>query len=331
MIMLQTLRFSHVQRLAALMTVVSLSACGACNCNVPGFTAAPVVGGVVSTPAPGGVVATPAPGVVVLPPGVVLPAPTPPPAALLCNQAAGAFALGPALTPFAILAAATVTNTGNTIVTYAAGAVTGSFNDDLIGVSPGTTVVGFYPPGTDTDGPSAIYAVGAGFSNIPAVPAAAQGALTTAYNTLAGMAATTVFPGGQDLSQAAVPGHPTGTLPPGVYKSASTMGILAGNLTLDGGGNAQSVFVFQAGSALNTTLNGGAGGNVILTGGASACNVYWQVGSSAVLGGATFFGNILALASVTLTTSTQFTGRALASTGAVTISTASLVTNPGGK
>jgi hypothetical protein len=109
------------------------------------------------------------------------------------------------------------------------------------------------------------------------------------------------------------------------------MGIVAGNLTLDGGGNPQSVFVFQVGSALNTVLNGGAGGNVILTGGASACNVYWQVGSSATLGGATFFGNVLALASVTLTTSTQFTGRALAGTGAVTISTASLITNPGGK
>ena len=87
--------------------------------------------------------------------------------------------------------------------------------------------------------------------------AAGQLALTTAYNTLAGIASTTVFPGGQDLSQAIVPGHPTGTLPAGVYASASSMGILAGNLTLDGGGNPQSVFIFQAGSALTTTLNGG--------------------------------------------------------------------------
>ena len=77
--------------------------------------------------------------------------------------------------------------------------------------------------------------------------------------------------------------------------------------------------------------NGAASGNVILTGGASACNIFWQVGSSAVLGGTTFFGNILALASVTLTSSTQFTGRALARTGAVTIATGTLVTNPGGQ
>lgn len=304
---------------AALVAIVSLAACGACNCNVPGYTA-----GVAALPGAGAV----PPGSVVIPPGVVPPAATPAPGVLSCNQAAGAFALGPALAPFALLAGTTITNTGNTIVTYASGAASGGFNDDLVGVSPGTAVVGFYPPGAVTDGPNAIYAVG--YNGNSAVPLAAEGALTTAYNTLAGEAATTVFPGGQDLSQANVPGYPTGTLPPGVYKSASTMGILAGNLTLNGNGNAQSVFVFQAGSALTTTLNAGAGGNVILTNGATACNVYWQVGSSAVLGGASFYGNVLAAASVTLTSATQFTGRALARSAAVTISTATLVTDPGG-
>jgi len=236
-----------------------------------------------------------------------------------------------ALAPFALLAGSTITNTGLTVVTYAPGATTGSFNDDLIGVSPGTAVTGFYPPGTDADGPSAIYATGAGYSNQPAVPLAAQNALTTAYNNFAGVASTATFPGGQDLSQASVPGYPTGTLPAGVYKSASSLAIFAGNLTLDGGGNPQSVFVFQAGSTLTTTLNGPNSGNIILTNGASPCNIYWQVGSSATLGGQTFYGNVLALASVTLTSSTQFTGRALARTGAVSISIASLITNPGGK
>lgn len=325
----------HARRVAALIALVSVAACGSCNCSVPALISAVTPGGV-QTPAPGA--PTPAPGAVptpvptpgvVLPPGVVPPVVPPPAAVLSCNQAAGTVALGPALSPFAILAASTVTNTGNTLVTYAAGAVTGGVNDDLIGVSPGTAVVGFYPPGVDTDGPNAIYA--AGYNNTPGVPLAAQGALTTAYNTLAGQAATTVFPGGQDLSQAAVPGHPTGTLPPGVYKSPSTASIAAGNLTLDGGGNPQSTFVFQIGSGLTTTLNGIGSGNIVLTNGATPCNIYWQVGSSAVLGGATFYGNVLALASVTLTSSTQFTGRALARTGAVTISTASLITNPGGK
>jgi len=307
---------------AALVAMASLAACGACNCNVPGFT------GGVSAVAPGAGAVPP--GTPVIPPGVTPPAATPAPAVLSCSQGAGAFALGPALSPFALLAGTTITNTGNTIVTYASGAVTGSFNDDLVGVSPGTAVVGFYPPGVVSDGQNAIYAIG--YNNTPAVPLAAEGALTTAFNTLAGMAAppANVFPGGQDLSQANEPGYPTGTLPPGVYKSASTMGILAGNLTLNGNGNAQSVFVFQAGSALTTTLNAGVSGNVILTNGATACNVYWQVGSSAVLGGASFSGNVLAGASVTLTSATQFTGRALARTGAVTISTATLVTDPGG-
>ncbi len=76
---------------------------------------------------------------------------------------------------------------------------------------------------------------------------------------------------------------------------------------------------------------------MILTNGASACNIYWQVGSSATLGGATFYGDIFAYSSVTLN-APSFTGRALAGgsalgTGAVSIPVAggSLVTNPGGK
>jgi hypothetical protein len=329
--------------IAALTAAVSLSACGACNCGLPGRSAVVAVApgvtptpvaGTTPTPAPGTTLtptlpgATPTP-VVVVPPGVVPPAPTPPPATLSCSQSATAAALGAALTPFAILAGSAVTNTGLTVVTYASGASTAGVNDDLVGVSPATAVGGFYPAGTDADGPNAIY--GAGYNTNAAVPIAAQAALTTAYNTFAGMAATTSFPAGQDLSQAAVPGYPTGTLPPGVYASPSTLGILAGNLTLNGGGNPQSVFVFQAASTLTTTLNGGAGGNVILTNGASACNIYWQVGSSATLGGASFYGNVLALTSVSLTSSTQFTGRALARNGAVSIATATLVTNPGGK
>jgi hypothetical protein len=322
--MFKTPRFFYTQRIAALATLISLAACGSCNCNVPGFTAAPVA------TLPPGAVGVVTPGVV-LAPGVLVPGTTPPATTLSCNQGAGGVTLGPALTPFALLAGSTITNTGLSVVTYAAGAVTGSVNDDLIGVSPGTSVVGFYPPGVDTDGPSAIYAIGAGYSNIPAVPMAAQGALTTALNSAQGQASTATFPGGQDLSQASVPGHPTGTLPPGVYKSASSLGILAGNLTLDGGGNPQATFVFQAGSTLTTTRNGAAGGNLVLTGGATACNVYWAVGSSAVLGGQAFYGNVLALGSITLTSATQFTGRALASTGAVTVATATLVTNPGGR
>jgi hypothetical protein len=302
-------------RLGALALLVVLAGCGSCNCAVPAYNA----GGAGSAVILGGVA---------LPPGAVPPAPLPPPATLACSQGAGSIPLGPALSPFALLAGTTITNTGASIVTYAAGATTGGIDDDRIGVSPGTSVVGFYPSGTDTDGPSAIYAVG--YNNTPAVTVAAEAALTTAYNVAAGTPSTTTFPGGQDLALAHVGVYPVGTLPAGVYNSPSTMGIMAGNLTLDGGGNPQSVFIFQVGTALTTTLNGGATGNVTLTNGASACNIYWQIGTSATLGGASFFGNVLAAASVTLTSSTQFTGRALARSGAVTISTATLVTDPGG-
>jgi Ice-binding-like len=325
------MRIKHMFKTVAVVSILSLAACGSCNCSVPGFTAGSVAGPIgVPTTAPTTFPTTGPGGVPTTAPTTV---PTTVPAApvMACNQGAGALSLGAALTPFALLAGSTVTNTGLTNVTFAAGATTGSFNDDLIGVSPGTAVVGFYPPGTDADGPAAIYAVGAGFSNQPAVTLAAQSALTTAYNNFAGVASTVTFPGGQDLSQASVPGHPIGTLPAGVYASASSMGILAGNLTLDGGGNPQSVFIFQAGSTLTTTLNGPNSGNVNLINGASACNIYWQVGSSAVLGAQSFSGNVLALGSITLTSATQFTGRALARTGAVTISIASLITNPGGK
>jgi hypothetical protein len=152
---------------------------------------------------------------------------------LACSQGAGSIPLGPALSPFALLAGSTITNTGASIVAYAAGAVTGSLNDDLVGVSPGTSVVGFYPSRSITDGPSAIHAVG--YNNTPAVTVAAESALTTAYNAAAGAAVTITFPGGQDLATAVVGVNLPGTLPPGVYKSASTLGIVAGNLTLDGG------------------------------------------------------------------------------------------------
>ena len=196
--------------------------------------------------------------------------------------------------------------------------------------SPGTAVTGFYPPGTVTDGVNAIYA--AGYNTNAAVPLAAQNALIAANLLVAAKSTTTTFAGGTDLATASVPGHPTGTLPPGVYSSASTLGILSGNLTLDGGGSNQSVFVFKIGSGLTTTLGGVASGNVLLTNGATPCNIYWQIGSSAVLGGATFNGDVLANQSITIN-ATTFNGRALASVGAVSIPVAggSRITNPGGQ
>jgi len=311
---MKMLRSGSIAALAVLFAIAGCSGgCG--NCNVPPINGATVPpGGPTPTPTP-----TPSP----------TPTPVPTPVPLACNQGGASIPLGPALAPFALLAGSTITNVGNTLVTYAPGAVTGALNDDLVGVSPGTAITGFYPPGTVTDGPNAIY--GAGYNPNTAVPLAAQNALIPANLLVAAKPVTTTFAGGTDLSTASVPGHPTGTLPPGVYNSASTLSIMSGNLTLDGGGSTQSVFVFHIGSGLTTTLGGVASGNVLLTNGATPCNIYWQVGSSAVLGGATFNGNVLANQSITIN-ATIFNGRALATVGAVSIPVAggSLITNPGG-
>lgn len=112
------------------------------------------------------------------------------------------------------------------------------------------------------------------------------------------------------------------TLPPGVYISAtaSTIGV-TGVLTLDGQGDANARFVFQAPSALTTAAGapGVPGSEIILINGAKASNVWWQVGSSATIGTyAAFQGNVLADTSVTLGTSATSCGRLLA--GAVTAS-----------
>jgi hypothetical protein len=105
------------------------------------------------------------------------------------------------------------------------------------------------------------------------------------------------------------------TLTAGVYKSTSSLGI-TGDLTLDAQGNPAAVFIFQIGSTLTTA----SGSHIVLVNGAKACNVFWQVGSSATLGTASIFkGNIMALSSITVTTGVNLEGRALAENGAVTL------------
>jgi hypothetical protein len=84
------------------------------------------------------------------------------------------------------------------------------------------------------------------------------------------------------------------------------------------------VFVFQAGSTLTTA----SASQVLLVNGAQACNVFWQVGSSATMGtGSVFRGSILALTDITVTTAATLEGRVLARNGAVTLDT-NTITRP---
>ena len=133
--------------------------------------------------------------------------------------------------------------------------------------------------------------------------------LVTAYNSAAGRAPTVVFPLAVNLGGL--------TLVPGVYKESSSV-LITGALTLNALGNQNAVFIFQIGSGLTTASNS----NVILIGGAQACHIIWQVGSSATLGTASSLkGSILALSSITLDTGATVQGRLLAQNGAVTLDT----------
>jgi Ice-binding-like len=113
------------------------------------------------------------------------------------------------------------------------------------------------------------------------------------------------------------------TLTPGVYNAGASIG-LGGVLTLDAAGDPNAVFVFQAGSTLITDV----GSSIDLIRGARACNVYWQVGSSATLGtDSGFVGTVLALASITVNSGVTIDGRVLARGGAVTL-IADTITKP---
>jgi hypothetical protein len=191
---------------------------------------------------------------------------------------------------YAILAGSSVTSTGNTVIT------------GNLGLSPGTSVQGF-PPAT-LSGTQNV-------ANAAAVTAKAD--LTTAYNDAMGLSHCAVTVAGNIGGQ---------TLTPGLYKSTSSLAISSGDLTLDGQGNSNSVFIFQVASAFTTT----SGRAVHLTNGAQASNVYWVIGSSATLGTTSnTAGTILAYASVTLDTGATLDGQALARTGGVTLQAATIV------
>ena len=189
-------------------------------------------------------------------------------------------------TSFTVLAAAGISNSGPTTIT------------GDVGTFPTTSETGFASvtilTGTNHDG--------------DAVTQGAKTAEVTAYNDLANQTCTTLAGGALDGRN----------LTPGCYKFSSSAILNVGQtLTLSGFGG----YVFQVGSALTI----GNTSNVLLTNGAVACGVYWQVTSSATIGTATpnFVGTVVAGTSISVNTGASWTGRALAGalnvSGAVTL------------
>ncbi|MCS5716816.1 ice-binding family protein [Herbiconiux sp. CPCC 205763] len=189
--------------------------------------------------------------------------------------------LGTAAT-YSVLGGQSVTNTGPSIL--GAG----------VGVSPGSAITGF-PPGITLGARHAA----------DAEALQAQSDLGTAYDAAAAQAVDVSVEG--DLGNR--------TLLPGVYNAASSIG-LTGAVTLNGQGDPDAVFIFQIGSGLTTATSS----SVVPINGARACNVFWQIGESAVIGSSTsFVGTIMALTTITLGSGATVDGRALARNGSVTL------------
>ena len=202
---------------------------------------------------------------------------------------------------FAILAGAAITSTGGGII-----------NGD-VGASP---IAGSAIGVTDAQVNGTIYAVDAsgpaGSVIDPVRLTTAKGDLTTAYNDAAGR---TPIPSGPNLNPGLIPGSGNiggMNLAPGLYKFTTTALITGSDVTLTGGPD--DVWIFQCAQDLQL----GSGIKVILAGGAQASNVFWQVGTSAVLGTSSDFkGTIMADQAITMNTSSTIEGRALARTAGV--------------
>ncbi|MBN2893868.1 MAG: DUF3494 domain-containing protein [Bacteroidales bacterium] len=142
----------------------------------------------------------------------------------------------------------------------------------------------------------------------------AKGDLTTAYNDAAGRTS---------IDMVLLAGNIGGlTLTPGLYKSSGSLEISSGDLTFDAEGDSNAVFIIQIASSLITT----SGRKVILSSGALASNIFWQVGTSATLGTTSVFkGTIMADQSISMNTGAIIEGRLFARIAAVTIESNTIV------
>lgn len=179
---------------------------------------------------------------------------------------------------YSVLGGTSVANTG-----------TGTVLAGDLGLSPAGTITGF-PPGTlngtihDKDEHAEI----------------AQADRAEAYAAAAGQASTTTFAGDQAGA----------TFHPGVHTSAAAFAN-TGTMTLDADGDSNAVFIFQIGAALSSA----AGSKVVLTDGALANNVYWQVVGAIALGAdAKYVGTFLGAGAIAFGDGASLKGRALTPT-----------------
>ena len=165
-----------------------------------------------------------------------------------------------------------------------------------VGSSPTPAIINFPP--SSTVPPYIVH-----YANDGVVAQAHLDAIA-AYTVLAGQGAGTVLD--DDLTGA--------TITPGVYSFTLGHPILPDGTTLTlNDPTGTGIFVFN----VATTLTGVVNSHVVGT--ANPCNIYWRVGSSATLNGATFRGIVIAYASITLGSGANLAGQALATTGAVTM------------
>ncbi len=237
--------------------------------------------------------------------------------------------LGTASTFGSIGGGAGITNQGiNTVI-----------NGDIGTTGASTLVTGFHDAGvgcTYTETGSNIGFVNGNIDTAPPPPTVGcpnEGTLVTAAIATQALAdANTAYinlspasrPGGTDPGAGQLGGL---TLAPGIYQAAAGSFLITGSdLTLDAQGDTNAVWVFQMASTL-TVGAAGAPRNVILTNGAQAKNVFWQVGSMATIngaGGGTMVGTIIASTGVSFSTAgnaaiTTLNGRALALNASVTM------------
>jgi hypothetical protein len=194
---------------------------------------------------------------------------------------------------FGAIAATTLTSTGDTVIT------------GDCGTCPGTAITGF-PPGVCTGTTSA---GGTAACN-------AEAACLTAYNNAKSATPATALPS-SNLGGV--------TLPPGIYTFPTSGVTLSTTFTANGTANPHGQWIFQ----ISTTFATSVGSKVVLINGAQACNIYFQVGSSATIAaGSALQGNILAYTSIAVGKGSSNKGTLCALNGAVTLIDDALTAKP---